>query len=322
MNRNATSKGPGRATRKGLSLVQITRMFPDDDAAEAWFAAQRWPNGPVCPHCGTTRVQSGAAHKTMPYRCRERECRKRFSVKTDTVMANSKLGYQVWAIATYLLTTGIKGVSSMKLHRDLGITQKSAWHLAHRIRETWGDQAEAFTGPVEADETYMGGKRRNLRKAQRDALRACDVGPGTVGKTPVAGVKDRATGRVSASVVPNTTGPTLRGFVRDRTLPGALVYTDDARAYQGLPYHEAVKHSVNEWVNDQAHTNGLESFWALLKRGHHGVYHKMSPKHLDRYVNEFAGRYNDRSRDTVDQMAAIARGIVGKRLTYQDLVAA
>ena len=152
-------KGPGWEHRKGLSLVQIVRRFPDDDAAEAWFAETRWPGGPVCPHCGSVRVQSGAAHATMPYRCRD--CRKRFSVKTGTVMANSKLGYQVWAIAVYLMTTGISGVSSMKLHRDLGITQKSAWHLAHRIREAWGDQAAAFVGPVEAADTDVGGKASN-----------------------------------------------------------------------------------------------------------------------------------------------------------------
>lgn len=175
------ASGPGRSHRKGLSLIEITKMFPDDETAEAWFASNRWPEGPVCPHCGSERVQSGAAHATMPYRCRD--CRKRFSVRTGTVMQKSKLGYQVWAIATYLLTTGIKGTSSMKLHRDLGITQKSAWHLAHRIRETWADrQAERFSGPVEADETYVGGLRKNMHRSRRALL----SGRGAAGKAPVA----------------------------------------------------------------------------------------------------------------------------------------
>ena len=127
--------GPGKSFREGITLVEIFRMFPDDEAAERWFVEARWPDGPWCPHCGSVNVQSGARHKSQPYRCRG--CRKRFSVKTGTAMHDSKLGLQVWAIATYLMTTGIKGTSSMKLHRDLGVTQKTAWHLAHRLRETW-----------------------------------------------------------------------------------------------------------------------------------------------------------------------------------------
>ena len=128
-------KGSGQSHRKGLSLPQIIRMFPDNATAEAWFASVRWPDGPRCLHCASERIQSGAAHRSMPYRCRD--CQKRFSVRTKTVMAESNLGFQVWLLAVYLLTTGIKGVSSMKLHRDLGITQKNAWHLAHRIRAVW-----------------------------------------------------------------------------------------------------------------------------------------------------------------------------------------
>ena len=309
---------PGKHFRKGLSLVEVTRMFPDDATAERWFTGIRWPNGPRCPHCGSDNIQSETAHKTMPYRCRA--CRKWFSVKTGTVMQSSKLGLQVWALASYLLTTGIKWQASMKLHRDLGVTQKTAWHLAHRIRETWAKAGgPPFAGPVEVDETYVGGKRKNMPKAKRASLE----GRGAVGKVAVAGAKDRATKRVSAATVPATDGPTLQGFVRARAEAGAKVYTGDARAYRGMPDfdHEAVQHSVGEYVRGMAHTNGMESFWAMLKRGYQGTYHHMSPKHLDRFVTEFEGRHNDRDADTIDRMADMGRGMVGKRLRYNDLIA-
>ncbi len=258
-------------------------------------------------------MQSGAAHKTMPYRCRD--CRKRFSVRTATVMQASNLGYQTWAIAIYLLTTSLNGVSSMKLHRDLGITQKSAWHLAHRIRRAWARTGDPFVGPVEADETFVGGLEKNKHRATR-----AHGGQGGIGKAVVAGVKDQATNQVRAQVVADTSGPTPRGFVREHAATGAEVYTDEAAAYRGLPNHTTVRHGVGQWVDGQAHTNGLESFWALLKRGYHGTYHKMLPKHLYRYVGEFAGRHNNRPADTIEQMRRLARGMLGKRLTYRELI--
>ena len=162
-----TQSAPGKSHRKGITLAELFRIFPDDATAEKWFSASRWPSGAHCPYCGSVNVQSGAKHKTMPYRCREKECAKRFSVRTKTPMESSKLGFQVWAVALYLVTTNLKGVSSMKLHRDLGITQRSAWFLAHRLRESWADHGAQFPGPVEVDETYVGGKRKNMPRSTR-----------------------------------------------------------------------------------------------------------------------------------------------------------
>ena len=312
-------KAPGKAFRKGISLVEMFRMFPDDAIAEAWFAETRWPNGPACPYCGSTHVLSGAKHATMPYRCREKGCRKRFSLKTGTVMEASNIGYQKWAIAIYLALTSLKSVSSMKLHRDLEITQKSAWHMAHRLRRSFAEKGGPFTGPVEVDESHFGGKRKNMSNAKRRRLKG--TGRGAVGKTAVVGIRDRSTNQVRAKVVESTDKPTLQGFVVEHTVPEAIVYSDDASAYSGLPReHETVKHSVSEYVRGMAHTNGIESFWAMLERAHKGTFHKVSPKHLDRYVQEFAGKHNIRTSDTPDQMRFLVERMYGKRLRYCDLI--
>ena len=205
----------------------------------------------------------------MAHRCRECPDKRMFSIGTGTVMESSRLGFRTWAIAVYLVTTNIKGVSGMKLHRDLGVTQKTAWHLAHRIRKSLEMSA-----------------------------------------VPVAGVKDRSTGNVSADVVDSVGAKALQGFVTDRTAPTA---TD----YKGMSFkHETVTHGVGEYVRDRAHTNGIESFRALLKRGYHGTFHHMGEKHLNRHVTEFYGHYDDRNAGTLDQMAHIAQNVVGKRMPY------
>ena len=308
---------PGKHYRKGLSLVELTRMFPDDASAERWFVETRWPDGVTCPYCDTSeRVKARKNRKPMPYYCGA--CRKYFSVRTGTPIEASNLGLQKWAIAFYLLSTNLKGASSMKLHRDIEVTQKTAWHLAHRIRESWGCDGFPFSGPVEVDETFVGGKAKNMHAHKRKQV---IKGRGSVGKTAVVGAKDRQTNRVSAAVVKNVDQPTLQGFVAENVEPGAKVYTDDHGGYEGLPNHETVRHSVKEYVNGQAHTNGIESFWAMLKRGYVGTYHRMSAKHLHRYVDEFAGRHNVRTADTIDQMAAMVRGMDGKRPKYDDLIA-
>lgn len=223
------------------------------------------------------------------------------------------------------MLTSLKGVSSMKLHRDLGITQKSAWHLAHRIRKTFETQVGQFNGPVEVDETHIGGLRKNMSNAKRKALK--DTGRGPVGKTAVVGIKDRDTNKVSAKVVHSTDAATLIPFIEEHTARGSTVYTDEASAYQSLANmvndydHETVIHSIMEYVRGPVHTNGIESLWSMLKRAHKGIYHKYSPKHLERYVREFAGRHNMRGSDTLTQMGIVARGLLGKRLRYTDLIA-
>ena len=316
-------KAPGKAFRKGISLMELMEMFPDEAAAVQWFEAQVWPEGRCCGHCGSTSTSEVPNAKPMPYWCSE--CRSYFSVRTGTVMQKSRVPLRKWAIAIYLDVTSLKSVSSMKLHRDIKVTQKTAWFMLHRIREAWTDGSRSngsFSGPVEADEAYFGGKRANMSNTKRKELTDAGVGRGAVGKVAVVGIKDRETKQVRARVVQYTDKPTLQGFVVEHTNLGATVYTDEASAYEGLPFnHESVKHSVSEYVRGMAHTNGMESFWSMLKRAYVGTYHKLSPKHLNRYVQEFAGRHNLREQDTIDMMRHVAAGLIGKRLMFRELTA-
>ena len=256
----APKKGPGRSHRKGISIIELFRMFPDEHAAQTWFEAQRWPDGVRrCPDCNSDRT-SVSSHATMPYRCKS--CRTFFSVRKGTVMEGSNLGYREWAIAIYMATTNLKGVSSMKLHRDLGITPKATWHLMQRIRKGFTlNTGVKFSGLVEVDETYIGSLEQN-----KHGNKKLNVGRGTVGKKAVVGLKDRATKQVHAEVVNDATKETLQGVVDNHADPSAKKLRDEnTAAYTGLPNRESVTHSLSRWVNGQVHTNGMESFWALLK---------------------------------------------------------
>ena len=299
-----------------MSLIELMKMFPTEEAATAWFEDVLWAGERCCGKCGSVETRTVPHAKPMPYWCPS--CRSYFSVRTGTAIARSNVPLRKWAIAIYLCLTSLKSVSSMKLHRDLGVSQKTAWFMLHRIREAWAEQLPAaFAGPVEADETFMGGRAKNMHAAKRKQL----TGRGGADKMAVAGVKDRATGRVRASVVERVDGPTLTGFVEAHAAQEAIVYTDEATAYTTLANRHAVTHGVGEWVRDQIHINGMESFWSMLKRAHMGTFHKLSPKHLDRYVQEFAGKHNMRNSGTLAQMRTTAARLVGRNLLYRELVA-
>ena len=314
-----SKKTPGKSYREGITIIELMAMFPTEETAIKWFEDVFWHSGRNCGKCGSTRTKEVPNAKPMPYWCTD--CRSYFSVRTGTPIARSNVPLQKWAIAIYLCLTSLKSVSSMKLARDIGVNQSTAWFMLHRIREAWaGENDGPFGGPVEVDETYFGGKRKNMSKAKRKEL--ASTGRGAVGKTAVVGMKDRDSNKVTASVVKDTDAKTLQGFVADHAAPDAKVYTDDHGGYHGMPFeHETVKHSVSEYVNGMAHTNGIESFWSMLKRAHKGTFHKISPKHLERYVHEFAGKHNVRKSGTLVQMRDTVARLVGRNLLYRDLIA-
>lgn len=296
------------------SLFQLLDYFTTEEKCEAHLAAIRWNGEPVCPYCESTKVNTlkGA---TARYKCYG--CRKQFSVKVGTIFHDSKLSLRKWFVAIYLVTAHKKGISSHQLGRDLNITQKAAWHVLQRIREVYNENAEKFTNVVEVDETFIGGKEGN-----KHADKKTKGAQGGSNQTPVLGILER-NGKVYATPVVNRQAKTLVPIMVDKVEAGATIYTDEHRSYRSLHQnftHSFVCHNAKEYVRGEVHTNGIENFWSLLKRGIDGIYHQVSDKHLERYVNEFTFRYNNRNLSEGSKFdVALANG-TNKRLSYKELV--
>jgi transposase-like protein len=307
-------------SKSTISTFQLFALFPDEQAARVYLEARIWPDGVKCPDCGGDRITARPARVGF-YHCAA--CNFDFTVRTNTIFERSKVPLHKWLYSMYLLMTARKGISSMQLAKEIGVTQKTAWFILGRLREACSapDNIDKLRGIIEIDETFVGGKEKNKHESKK--LKA---GRGAVGKTAVLGMRERG-GRTRAMVVDSTDAGTVQNEIYGAVEAGSQLYTDEFGAYTDLDglffSHGTCNHSAGEWVNGSAHTNGIESVWAVLKRGLHGVYHHASPKHLHRYVDEFAFRLNegDVKRHTLRRLESFVDAVVGKRLTYANLIA-
>jgi transposase-like protein len=298
------------------TLLEAIRYFADLDVATEYVARLRWPDGPVCPKCGVLDEKHYYIKSRRLWKCRA--CKKQFSVKVGTIFEDSPIGLDKWLAAIWMIANCKNGVSSYEIHRSIGVTQKTAWFMLHRIRLSMQTGTfEKLSGEVEVDETFIGGKARNMHESKREQKIA---GRGASGKVAVMGLLERH-GEVRTRVVPDTKRRTLQVEVREHVEPGSEVHTDALRSYWGLDpeyVHKVVDHA-ERYVDGHVHTNGLENFWSLLKRGIKGTYISVEPYHLFRYLDEQAFRFNNREGKDADRFAATTGAVAGRRLTYRDL---
>jgi transposase-like protein len=314
------------------TLQQAIQYFSDEQVCIDAVAMMRWPDGPHCPDCYGDKGKNPYYLKTQKrWKCRE--CRRQFSVKVETVFEDSPIPLQKWLPALWMLVSCKNGISSYEIHRDLGVSQKSAWFMLHRLRLVLKTQAFVFKmgtkegGGVEVDETFVGGKVKNMHRARRIrfAAQGGHTG-GATGKAVVQGILDRDERKVRAKVVPNIKRETLQNEVLSNVRYGTKVFSDDAVGYDKLKekyIHETVNHA-EEYVRGQVHTNGLENFWSLLKRNLKGTYVAVEPFHLERYVDEQVFRYNNRATkdnplNDSDRFLLALSQVAGKRLTFAEL---
>ena len=298
------------------TLIQMMSAFPDEQSAVDHFAALRWQDGAFCPICGGTRVYHFSDSRT--HKCGD--CRKRFSIKVGTIFEDSKIGIRQWMMAIWLITSHKKGIASTQLAKDIGVTQKTAWFMLHRLRHA--AQTRSFNRPlegeVEADETFVGGKEKNKHAWQRTGGKQ-----GGKGKVAVLGLLERE-GELRTGITPSLSARNVQSVIRDNVAPGTALMTDEHGSFVGLSdayYHHRVNHSAGEYVRDYClHTNGIESVWALFKRQIVGTHHYLSPKHLSRYLGEMTWRFNARESGEGERVNALLAQTSG-RLTYKALIA-
>jgi transposase-like protein len=301
------------------TLLDAVRYFKDPDVCLQFMVQLRWPDGIVkCPICGSARVHFLANQRR--WKCSVNHDRRQFSIKVGTIFEDSPLGLDKWLPAVWLLTNCKNGISSYEVAKDLGVTQKTAWFMDHRIRKAMqrGSFWTKMEGEIEADESFIGGLARNMHKDKKAKI----TGTGGSGKAIVMGLLDRNTREIRVKHVPNTQRSTLQAEVRAHVAEGSEVFTDAWIAYEGLDrdyVHNVIDHAET-YVKGKIHTNGIENFWSLLKRGLKGTYISVEPFHLFRYLDEQAFRYNNRQTDDGSRFARTLSGIEGKRLTYKHLI--